>query len=70
MRFHAFWPLFQTRLFLDSRGLGIGDKEVMQRHTFVSEFRRKVVCVNMLRRGESSSLCMKFESFPSSPTMA
>jgi hypothetical protein len=41
MRFHAFWPLSQTRLFLNSRGLGVGGEEMMQRHSCESEFWRK-----------------------------
>jgi hypothetical protein len=34
MRFYAFLPLSQTRLFQNSRGLGVGGEEVMQRHAW------------------------------------
>jgi hypothetical protein len=40
MRFHAFRPLSQTRLFPSSRGLRVGVEEVMQRHACESEFGR------------------------------
>ena len=52
------WPLSETRLFPNSRGIGVGGEEVIKRRCLYV-----CVCVmgNMLRRGESSWLCMKFE---------
>ena len=41
MRLHAFWPLPQTRLFPNSRGVGVDGEEVMQRHAWESEFMRR-----------------------------
>jgi hypothetical protein len=65
MRFHAFRPLSQRRLFPIRRGLRVGGEEAMQRHSYESEFGRKGLVGgwggairNMLRRGESSWLCM------------
>ncbi len=61
-----FWPLFQTRVLLNSRGFGVRGEKVMQMHACESEFGRKGGWVggligNVLRRDESSWLCMKFE---------
>jgi hypothetical protein len=61
MRFHTFCPLSQTRLFQNSWGFGVGCEDVIQRHACESEFGRRVLMGNMLRRGESIWLCMKFE---------
>jgi hypothetical protein len=62
--FHAFRSMSQTRLFPNSRVFGVGDEEVMQRHACESEFGRErggVMMGNMLRRAESSWLCMKLQ---------
>jgi hypothetical protein len=45
MIFHAFWPLSQARLFPNSRGVGVGGKEVMQRYACESE----ISCVKLER---------------------
>ncbi len=57
MIFHAFWPLAQTRLFPNSRGVGVGGNELMQRHAWENEFGRKKGTLRDFMRFSNESSC-------------
>jgi hypothetical protein len=64
LRCNALWHLSRTRLFPCSWGFGYCGEEVMKIHSCGSEFGRKFregEMENMLRRGECSWSCVKFE---------